>query len=372
MKPVLYILACALLVGSLRSQNTEAEDRFIAGYAAAVLEREFSLKPVGLVVQNGEISYPDWGFGRIEREQVVKSLRAIPGVKGVTIVSAEAGEEPGRQRLAVPPNGTSLTAFLSPGRLFDPLLADPRWPHFYAAYNFYSDYADEGQADQEVERVASTGLGETLAFIGKSYSDGFRWQAGLQAGVFSIFDLDTRSYDLVNTDFFLGPYASFRYEDWSLLTRLYHQSSHLGDEYLLRPGISGSARENLSYEAVDAVLSYELSCGLRAYAGAGYLINTSPSGIKRWSAQYGAEWYAPFTFGATDGIRPVIAADLQHREQENWDMDYSVRAGLQFEDPGRAGSRLLLMLEYYDGSSPNGQFYTDRIEYMGLGLHFYF
>ena len=32
----------------------------------------------------------------------------------------------------------------------------------------------------------------------------------------------------------------------------------------------------------------------------------------------------------------------------------------------------MLLLEYYNGKSPNGQFYENTIEYFGLGLHFFF
>ena len=35
------------------------------------------------------------------------------------------------------------------------------------------------------------------------------------------------------------------------------------------------------------------------------------------------------------------------------------------------GRRLLVMLEYFSGNSPNGQFYQNKIDYIGLGAHFY-
>jgi len=33
---------------------------------------------------------------------------------------------------------------------------------------------------------------------------------------------------------------------------------------------------------------------------------------------------------------------------------------------------LQILLEYFKGRSPNGQFYKDTIEYLGLGAHFHF
>jgi hypothetical protein len=50
----------------------------------------------------------------------------------------------------------------------------------------------------------------------------------------------------------------------------------------------------------------------------------------------------------------------------------SLRTGLQFENLRIVDRKLQLLLEYYSGDSPNGQFYTTRIETIGIGLHVYF
>jgi len=362
-----------LLLGSLlRAQaptptpTPPHDDTFLAGYAAAVLERNFSLPADGLTVQGGELRYPDRAFGTLEREQIEKSLRAIPGVTSVTFVPAES------LGTSSPETKATLTAFLAHGHLFDPLLADPRWPHFYATFDTYEDAEGSRPNSKPIEQVGSAGFGETLSMVQQTLGNGFRWEVGLQAGVFAIFDLDSESFDLINADYSLGLYAAFRYRDVSLLTRFYHQSSHLGDEYVLREELTGEQRVNLSYEQLDAVLSWELPVGLRVYGGGGYLVDTDPEGLAPGVAQYGIEWRAPFTWGGNSGLRPVFAADFQQREENDWDTDNSIRAGVQFEDPGRFSQRLALMLEYYDGRSPNGQFYTDRVEFVGLGLHFYF
>lgn len=63
--------------------------------------------------------------------------------------------------------------------------------------------------------------------------------------------------------------------------------------------------------------------------------------------------------------------DVQHREQNNWNTDLSIRAGVQLEKVPILDRRLQLPLEYFNGRSPNGQFYRERIEYFGLGLHVY-
>jgi len=69
--------------------------------------------------------------------------------------------------------------------------------------------------------------------------------------------------------------------------------------------------------------------------------------------------------------RPIAAVDMQNREENNWHVDISARAGVQFE--GVLVSRnLQLLLEYFRGHSPNGQFYKQKLDYLGLGAHFHF
>jgi hypothetical protein len=48
------------------------------------------------------------------------------------------------------------------------------------------------------------------------------------------------------------------------------------------------------------------------------------------------------------------------------------RAGLQFENPDFLERKLQLLMEYYSGKSPHGQFYENTIEHFGVGLHFFF
>ncbi len=368
--------ASALLSAGLVNAQT-VDERFIAGYAAAVLEREFSLKSAGLQVVGSEVRYPARGFGTLEKQQLIKSLGSIPGVSKVTLVEEAAVVEqsatkpvavgdPGEKPSPIyKPSDEPLTFYLDTGRLFEPLIADPRWPHFFASYHYYD------QSGVDIEHVGSVGFGETIALMRKSYAANLRIEGGIQAAVFAIFDLNSDSSDLVNADYFVGPYAAFRYGDFSVIGRVFHQSSHLGDEYLLRPDVDGTGRVNLSYEGVDMLLSYELPLGFRIYGGAGYLFDQEPADLEPWSAQYGFEFRSPETF-FEGSVRPVLAADFQHREENDWELDLSIRAGVQFEDPGRFSQKMLFLLEYYDGSSPNGQFYAERITYYGVGLHFYF
>ena len=91
--------------------------------------------------------------------------------------------------------------------------------------------------------------------------------------------------DLINSDYQLGFPVTPREGPFSARIRLYHQSSHLGDEFLLNnPQVT---RVNYSFEEADAVGSFEYRW-LRLYAGGGYLLHREPQ-IKRAKVQWGME-----------------------------------------------------------------------------------
>jgi hypothetical protein len=270
---------------------------------------------------------------------------------------------------APPPDGAAeritpivdyQTGLLPGGALFKPLIADPRWPHFAASYERYL-------RDPSLKDVGAASFGETFALLRERYWSTW-WEMGIQAGVFAIFDLDAPSKDLINADYFVALPFSFRRGDLSGLLRVFHQSSHLGDEFLLR---TRAARINLSYEGLDVKVSYEFwSDMLRAYGGAGYLFARDPATIDPWSLQYGLEFVSSWP-PRRAGWRPVAAVDFQHREENDWSTDFSARAGVQI-DGVLASRNMQLLVEYFLGRSPNGQFFRTKIEYIGLGAHFHF
>ncbi|MDD1627277.1 MAG: DUF1207 domain-containing protein, partial [Methylococcaceae bacterium] len=166
-------------------------------------------------------------------------------------------------------------------------------------------------------------------------------------------------------------YSTVRAGQFSAFGRIYHQSSHLGDEFLLRKMNTKFERVNLSYEGADLRLSYELPYGIRVYGGGGGLFHKEPSTLKPWSTQYGVEFRSPWRIDFLS-MRPIVAADLKNFEENNWSTDVSARAGVQFDNLQVLGRKLQILGEYYNGYTPSGQFYKTKVEYFGVGAHFYF
>jgi hypothetical protein len=247
------------------------------------------------------------------------------------------------------------------GQLFRPFIADPRWPHFAAAYQYYVN-------EPGITHVGAVSFGETFTLYRDRVARGW-WEVGVQAGVFAVFDVAAESKDLINADYVVGVLGGYRNGDFSALGRLFHQSSHVGDEFLIRNRVHN--RVNLSYESVDVRLSYDLfHDAFRLYGGGGVLFDQEPAALKPWSLQWGAEFRSPWP-GPESIWRPIAAVDVQNHEENGWHADVSARAGVQFE--GVLVSRnVQLLLEYFRGHSPNGQFYKQKLDYFGLGMHVHF
>ena len=270
--------------------------------------------------------------------------------------------------LRIPSSEQKGYAGLPSGDVFCPLMADPKGLHSFLSYQ-----RTIGE-DDSLSTIGSVGIADQFGIArwnGSTPGNGV--QLSISGGVFAQFDLGTPSLDLLNADYVVGIPLTIRRDAFSMRLRLYHQSSHLGDEFLLRTTDSG--RVNLSFEAAEAIISVEGPL-LRLYGGGEFLFHKSPDDLERLVAHGGAE-LRPLTsaisLGSAGGVRPVAAIDLKSSQEQDWKPSISIRAGLEFERTRGAdppSRRWSLLLESYRGPSPYGQFFAEKIQYFGLGAHF--
>ncbi|HEX8751013.1 MAG TPA: DUF1207 domain-containing protein [Nitrospira sp.] len=156
-----------------------ASDEFIAGYASAILEHEFSVTDATVEVHDGAIVVTTKTLGNVDRGKVLAALKAIPEVSDVEIHIADPSSTSpteGAARATIP---ALHSKWLPRGTLFAPLHADPRWPHFSVAYRQFTQGLD-------LSNVMAANFGETFAiYRNKAFLDG-EWELGIQAGAFSI------------------------------------------------------------------------------------------------------------------------------------------------------------------------------------------
>ncbi len=387
---MLLIVVLVGLVAAAHLRADPGQDAFIAGYASAVLERELGVTNAHITVNNGVLSVFITDLSAARKPRIVEILRGIRGVRAVEVSGSEHshGPAPAAPAVTTAPSGAPGSAIAAPAfgptasipaadvqihsgvqilplaaPLFDPLLADPRWPHMSTSFQRY--------VGGNWQNVWSATLGESVPLVqGPMPADvGGQWEVGVQGAAFAFFDLDAPSTDLQNTDYFVAGMFTWRKGDFALLGRVLHQSSHLGDEFLLaHPGVT---RVNLSYEEANFLASYNLNAVFRVYGGMGGLFDTDPADLGKLALEYGVEARAPWTFW-NGRLRPVAAVDVKQWSETNMSPDLSLRAGVEVEGAALWGRNLYLLLEYFNGHSPNGQFYPQSIQYVGAGVHFFY
>ncbi|MEX0777448.1 MAG: DUF1207 domain-containing protein [Phycisphaeraceae bacterium] len=376
------------------------DDAYLTGYAQAVVDQTLGSGRVRVSVRAGSVHLPMRGLSEGQIATLRAKLEAIDGVTDVALVE----EEPPRVEVTAPNGGAAATnavvaapvsggssgaagpgdtdappdeaapppfphrlsiGWFPDGHLFEPLSADPRWPNFGAAYTHY--------IGEDLKSVATVSFGADIVFYRGDVPDGLglggQYEFVLQPGVFGVFDLDASSADLQNADYFIGGGVAWRNGNLSAIARIFHQSSHIGDEFILaNPAVT---RVNLSYEVINALISYDFDRQWRLYGGAGVIIDQDPRDFGQFVAEYGLEWRSPWSF-RHGWIRPVAFVDVKHWEENHWSPDISLRGGIEIANPHADGHRFQLLVEFFNGNSPNGQFYPQAIRYVGLGLHWYY
>jgi hypothetical protein len=393
------LAVCAQVMGATAPADVTQQDAYISGYVSAVLQRQYHVPHAVVRVHAGQVVISDVPLS--QEKAISRSVEKIAGVQGVAFGSPasaasalaraeslnNASNEPVSQKAAntagknyhVGLDTRAMeqagvyhlpTGFLPPGRLFQPLIADPKWPAFSVSYTHYSPYHPNGLKD-----VIPVSIGDTIPFERGDFPDQWQWEAGMQADAFAYFNTDTVHADLQNTDFMVGGYFAARHKNLSFLVRYYHQSSHLGDEFLLaNPAYYNGLRQKISYEELNALASIDLlHHTVRLYAGAGYLGDVEPASLGHWRFHYGVEYHGPYFFHkGTFFMSPVAGIDFKNWSQNNYDTDISAVGGVQMSNGKPDSSKLQILLEFYRGHSPYGQFFVNEIQYIGVGLHFYF
>lgn len=343
-------------------------DRFIEGYASALLDAPAAVDPDGVPgarvsAADGELLVRLPATHAAHAETIRARLASIAGVDAVHV--ATIGNHAGIPATASHHDADAFPwlgrapgrtiGFLPPTRVFEEVLADPRWPATGVAYQHV--------IDGNFETIGAASFGLTAPLYGWR-TDRTTWQIGIQGGVFSIFDLDVPSRDLLNTDYLVALPLHARRGRLAGQLRLLHESSHLGDEFMEHADVD---RENVSFEEVDLLASYDLTPAWRVYAGGGAVVQSRTDLVGDFSAQLGGEfrgtepWLDSLTY-------PVAGVDLQAGNGADWRPAISGRGGLEVR-PDLVGDRTVqLLLEYFDGALPHGQFRDREARYVGFGL----
>lgn len=251
------------------------------------------------------------------------------------------------------------------GDLFCPLIADPKREGSFLSYvrgTSGSAFATD---------IGAVGIGDRLGLFrsnGPTIGEGI--QLSLQGNIYAQFDLNAPSFDLINADYTIGLPLTMRRGGLSARIRLYHQSSHLGDEFILRGGV---IRENLAFQSLEGLLSGEAG-PIRVYGGGEYVFGANPQEVETRLGHGGIELRQPgnLPIPGLRAARLIAAVDVKTIQELDWNVAWSGRAGLEvggFPGSAHRSRRWSLLGEYYSGAAPYGQFYRENLTYYGFGFH---
>jgi hypothetical protein len=244
--------------------------------------------------------------------------------------------------------------------VFRPLTADPMEPRLFLAW-LSVDRSEGGRTS-----VAAIGAGINFGLVRwREGEPGEGWQLGIFGSISSQFDLDSAADDLINSDYRVGIPLTYRRGEFSARGRIFHQSSHLGDEVIL----NGSApqRIDLSYEATDLVVAKHIG-NWRPYAGGSYILRSSMDGMKKAGLQAGVDYAGPRPVVA--GARVVGGLDIKWQEETDWRVAISGKIGLEFGRPRPERRGVSVFLEAFDGPAPFGQYLRHQVAYQGVSVQF--
>ena len=229
-----------------------------------------------------------------------------------------------------PPENTEQTstqeADLFPeGPLFYAPLASPKEPRTHVTWLRLN-------LPGESINVGSVGFGDSFGLVRwPGWGETDAWQLDLSGAGLAQFNLDSDSMDLVNADYIIGLPISYRNGPWSARGRVFHQSSHLGDEFLLpqSPELK-QTRLNLSFETVELLGGWEWE-SIRLSAGPSYILH-SDTPLKRYSVQGGIDYLR--TKPVYTPSMHLFASVLCHAwEETGWNPDVNAKAGVNIRSP---------------------------------------
>lgn len=283
-----------------------------------------------------------------ERVKRVRPERT-DSVSTVAAVSEPATSQPRRE-------------FLPKGHLFDPILLDPLEAQTYGS--LLPVYNTEGKRYKG--SIVPFAFGFAKPLYRRTTEPGRSQEWVLDLASFTQFEayhdatLNKARRRIVNTDYKVSIIYNVQRGFNAYRFRVYHLSSHLGDDYIYRNKITAPTPNSVNYELLDVTYS-RLVQSWRLYGGIGFVLRKTEE-RKLLSAQLGAYYKKPSDHAA----RLVGGLDIKFWQQT--DFRPGIHGGIGVEI-GRTQNNLTFLLEGYSGFRPYSQFENEQTSWIGLGLY---
>lgn len=252
--------------------------------------------------------------------------------------------------------------FLPRGHLFEPILLDPLEAQTYGSV--LPLYLTNGE--RYVGSIVPFAFGFNKPFYRRTTAPGRSEEIVLDLASFTQFEVyfdqiaRYQRRQIVNNDYKVSIQYNLRRGDNNYRFRVYHLSSHLGDDYIYRNRITAPSTNSVNYEQLDAMYSRTIR-DWRVYGGLGITLR-KPEERKPLSAQFGAFYKKP----SQQAARLVGGVDVKFFQETEFRP--GVHAGLGVE-VGRTANNLTFLAETYSGFRPYSQYENQTIFWLGVGVY---
>lgn len=337
---------------------------YLEGYIQALIDANYYENYVIVSVDEKHVVYL-YNLPSDERikNSIISFVEDLPGIKKVV---AKKIDKKTAKKITADRHNFNLFGVWFPETtvLFQPLIANPRDPVYSIAYR----WGDRIIAKSQI----AISLGDIFPIYRFFDVFGGDLQIDIGACMWANFNMapsvqtNDEWAELVTTDYILSIPISYAIGIHSFRLRVYHISSHLGDEFMVNnPGVE---RLNPSFEAIDFFWSIQFKDALRIYFGPGFVINDDTSfDMGTFYFEYGLE-FRPFSHKYKHPRlygNPFFALDCQNWQVNGYNPSLTLQLGYEWRKLERAGRSVRIFGEYHNGYS-EGQFFDRTTEYWAI------
>lgn len=205
-------------------------------------------------------------------------------------------------------------------------------------------------------------LGENFPLVSLK---GGRWPIvlGLGSQVYGRFSLTDPKSALISTDWVVGINTTAALNAWALTLEVYHESSHLGDEYGDR---FPADRLDWTREVLTGWASYRTGVW-RFTAGASYVL-LDQLDLPAPAGSFGIDYHGRSRRFLDGQVRPVAGLFTEASAATQWRASTSAKIGLAFATGENHDISLGLIA--HDGLSTQRQFFRQESQYIGVEIRF--
>lgn len=352
---------CRLAMTDPELSKKSSSDSYLEAYIQGVLDTKYPDSEVLVTVRNGDVllfHLPTEGERSKEIVSYVRELtkRSVYDTNPSREVKRDLQDAraPDRWHGVWLPQSTVL---------FPTEIANPRQPCFSCGGRFHDKVGGPF--------ASAIIIGGQFPIYRWSNVRGGELQLELEGATFAVFNLRKQTFPLINADYYVGIPLTYAKGPMAYRLRIYHVSSHVGDEYLREH--HHFHRKNKSFEACDVSADYQINQHLRLYGILGSIVlSDREMFMQPLYAEYGFEVRGHRTDFKQLFGQPFFAVHMQNWQDVNFALDTNYALGYEWGKIHGIGRKVRVFLEYHQGFSSEGQFSRRRTKFVGLRLTYGF